>query len=256
MTSSDPTPEITDPHLADAIARAERGRAMLERLAVMGMEIAEEVREQHRTVHLHPAPKHDLRRGYDRVARAVQLSLALLRVFEADLVAMRKGEAIKVRPPREARPSAPSPAPSPAPSSQLPALGPEGVRVRDAVRSAIDARYGRWDGAMDALDSLNERLNEYDRLERFLDLPFRDCVEAICRDLGLKPDWSTWSDETGFAGPIGKPDVKWHMIWRHDPKRAEARRQRSADVSSASLGRQVADGTSALREEADARRQQ
>jgi hypothetical protein len=99
---------------------------------------------------------------------------------------------------------------------------------------------------MDALDRLNEHLNEYDRLERFLDLPFRECVEAICRDLGLKPDWTTWSDETGFAAPIGKPNVKWHMIWRHDPKRAEARRQRSADVSSASLGGQVADGTSAL----------
>jgi hypothetical protein len=228
MTSPDPTPDTTDPHLADAIARAERGRAMLERLAVMGMEIAEEVREQHRTVHLHPAPKHDLRRGYDRVARAVQLSLALIRVFEADLVAMRKGEPIKVRPPREARPSAPSAVPSSAP----PALGPEGVRVRDAVRSAIDARYGEWDGAFNALDHLYERLTEYDRLERFLSLPFRDCVEAICRDLGLKPDWSTWSDETGFAGPIGKPDVKWHMLWRHDPKRADARRQRSADVSS------------------------
>jgi hypothetical protein len=195
---------------------------MLERLAVMGMEIAEEVREQHRTAHLHPAPKHDLRRGYDRVARAVQLTLALMRVFEADLVAMRKGEPIKVRPPREARPSAPSPAPS----SQAPVLGPEGVRVRDAVRSAIDARYGEWDGAFNALDHLNERLNEYGRLERFLSLPFRDCVEAICRDLGLKPDWNTWSDDTGFAGPIGKPDVKGHMLWSHDPKRAERRRQR------------------------------
>ena len=244
MTSPDLTPEITDPHLADAIARAERGRAMLERLAVMGMEIAEEVREQHRTVHLHPAPKHDLRRGYDRVARAVQLSLALMRVFEADLVAMRKGEPIKVRQPREAKPAAPSPAPS----SQAPVLGPEGVRVRDAVRSAIDARYGEWDGAFNALDHLYERLNEYDRLERFLSLPFRECVEAICRDLGLKPDWSTWSDETGFAGPIGKPNVKWHMLWSHDPKRAERRRQRSADVSSASSSGQVADGASALRE--------
>jgi hypothetical protein len=141
MTSPAPTPASADPHLADAIARAERGRAMLERLAVMGMEIAEEVREQHRTVHLHPTPRHDLRRGYDRVARSVQLTLALIRVFEADLVAMRKGEPIQVRPPREAKPAAPSPAPSATPSSQLPALGPEGVRVRDAVRSAIDARY-------------------------------------------------------------------------------------------------------------------
>ena len=221
MTAPDPTPDIADPHLADAIARAERGRAMLERLAVMGMEIAEEVREQHRTVHLHPAPKHDLRRGYDRVARSVRLSLALMRKFDDDIVAMRKGEPIKGPRVREAKPSAPS--------SQAPVLGPEGARVRDAVRSAIDARYAEWDGAFNALDHLNERLTEYDRLERFLSLPFRECVEAICRDLGLKPDWSTWSDETGFAGPIGKPDVKWHMLWSHDPKRAEARRQRFAN---------------------------
>ena len=140
MTSEAPDTPRPDPHLADAIARAERGRAMLERLAVMGMEIAEEVREQHRTAHLHPAPKHDLRRGYDRVARAVTLTLALIRVFEADLLAMRKGEPIKVRPLREAKPSPEVSAPQSTwtPPAEPAQPSPLQAKVRSSVWGAIN----------------------------------------------------------------------------------------------------------------------
>jgi hypothetical protein len=226
MTSPDPTPASADPHLADAIARAEEGIVMLRRLAALGMEMAEEVREHHKMADLHPEPRHDLRKGFDLMARSVRLTLSLIRRFDADLVAMRKGEPIKVSPARGVKPVGPS--------SQLPVLGPEGVRVRDAVRTAINAKHGEWDGAMDALDEMHERLIEYETEARFHSKSFRECVEAICADLGVKLDWNTWSDDTGFAAPAGKPNVKWHMLWSHDPKRAERRRQREAEQPPAS----------------------
>ena len=223
MTSPDPTPASTDTHLDAAIARAEEGIVMLRRLAALGMEMAEEVREHHKMADLHPEPRHDLRKGFDLVARSVRLTLSLIRRFDADLVAMRKGEPIKVSPARAIKPFTPS--------SQLPVLGPEGLRVRDAVRTAIIAKHGEWDGAMDALDEMHERLIEYETEARFHSRSFRECVEGICADLGIKLDWTTWSDETGFAAPAGKPNVKWHMLWSHDPKRAERRRQRAESPS-------------------------
>ena len=251
MTSPDPASPSTDPHLADAIARAERGRAMLERLAVMGMEIAEEVREQHRTVHLHPAPRHDLRRGYDRVARAVQLTLALIRVFEADLLAMRKGKPLEVRPAREAKPAPEVSAPQPSwtPPAEPAQPSPLQAKVRSSVWGAINQEVRDIYRAQDVLDRLHDSLIEREDYDRFLDLPFRECVKAICSDLGLNPDWSLWSDETGF--PVTKnengPHKNWPRVWQFNAARAaERRRLRSADVASASLGGQVADGTSAL----------
>jgi hypothetical protein len=233
MTSPDITSPSADPYLDAAIARAERGRAMLERLAVMGMEIAEEVREQHRTVHLHPAPKHDLRRGYDRVARAVQRSLALIRVFEADLVAMRKGEPVKVRPVREAKPalqvSAPQPGWTPPAGPAEPS--PLQAKVRGSVWGAINQEVRDIYRAQEVLDRLHDSLIEREDYDKFLNRPFRECVAAICADLGLSPDWSLWSDETGF--PVTKnengPHKNWPRFWQFNPARAaERRRQREA----------------------------
>jgi hypothetical protein len=239
MSQPNPVPETTDPHVADAIARAERGRAMLERLAVMGMEIAEEVREQHRTVHLHPAPKHDLRRGYDRVARAVALSLALMRVFDADIVAMRKGEPIKVRPVREAKPapevSAPQPAWTPPAAPAEPS--PLQAKVRGSVWGAINQEVRDIYRAQEVLDRLHDSLIEREDYDRFLDLPFRECVAAICADLGLSPDWTQWSDETGF--PVTKnengPHKNWPRFWQYNPARAAERRRQSAEEHETSV---------------------
>ena len=50
-----------------------------------------------------------------------------------------------------------------------------------------------------ALDRLRENLIDRETYDDLLTLPFRDCVAAICADLGLDPDWSQWSEETGFA---------------------------------------------------------
>ena len=89
-----PTPASeSDPYLADAVAHAEEGVAMLRRLARIGMEIVEDVRLQCKMADLHPEPRHDPRKGYDMVARSVRLTVALIRKMDDEIVAMRKGEA-------------------------------------------------------------------------------------------------------------------------------------------------------------------
>jgi hypothetical protein len=228
MLSPPPTTETPDPHVAAAIARAEVRRAQLERLVVIGMELAEEIRERHVQAPLHPEPRHDPCRGFASVSRAVRLTLAFAARIDADLDAMRKGEPTSMKPLSPGRRRAAPPEGPTFASGSPRALCPEGVRVRDAVESAINAEFAEWDGAMGALDELHERLIDYETRDRFASLPWRECVEAICADMGLEPDWSRWSEETGFIGPIGKPDVKWNTLWSYDPKRADARRRRRA----------------------------
>ena len=227
MSPIEPTTTVPpDPYVAEAIARAEVHRAMAERLAVIGMELAEEIRERSVQAALHPEPRHDPCRAFALVSRAVRLSLAFAARIDMDIIAMRKGEPTSLaRTGAGRRPAAPPEKPAMA-SSPPRALGPEGVRVRDAVWSAINAEFEAFDGAMGALDELHERLIDYEIQDRLASRPWRETVEAICADLGLAPDWSRWSDETGFIGPVGKPDVKWNMLWNYDPKRAEHRRRR------------------------------
>jgi hypothetical protein len=175
---------------------------------------------------LHPEPRHDPCKGFALVSRAVRLTLAFEGRIDADILAMRKGEPTSLSR-AAARSKLAADKPVVYPSTV--ALGPEGVRVRDAAWSAIDAKHAEWDGAMGALDELHERLIEYEKQESFVDRPWRDCVDAICADVGLEPDWTTWSDETGFVGPVGKPNVRWEMLWNYDPKRSELRRRRKAE---------------------------
>ena len=215
--------EIPDPHVAAAIARAEARRAVLERLVEVGMELVEEIRERHVQAPLHPEPRHDPARAFAQVSRAVRLTLAFAGRIDAEILAMRKGDVVS--PPKRAMDK-------PVAYPATLALGPDGVRVRDAVVSAIHAEFDAFDGAMGALDELHERLVDYERQDSFAARSWRDCVEAICADLGLEPDWSRWTDETGFVGPVGKPDVKWTMLWRYDPKRAELRRRKAERLES------------------------
>ncbi len=230
--SSDASALETNPDVAAAIARAEARRGVLERIVVVGMELVEDIRERTVNAPGHPEPRHDPARAFAHVSRAVRLTLAFEARIDAD-IAMRNGDTTSPsKSGAGSRCAAPSKRAAETPARAYPttlALGPEGVRVRDAVGSAIEAEFDAFDGAMGALDELHERLVDYERRDSFAERPWRDCVEAICADLGLEPDWSRWSDAAGFAGPVGKPDVKWTMLWRYDPKRAEARRRGKAE---------------------------
>ncbi len=78
----------------DAIARGERRRAKLERLSDIGMELAEEIRERNVKTPYHPEPKHDPARAFAAVSRAVRLTIVLEAKVDAEIVALRNGEAM------------------------------------------------------------------------------------------------------------------------------------------------------------------
>ncbi len=86
-------PDVPDPWLEEAIARAERGRDMLQELAKMGMEIAETIRERAARSPTDPKPRHDPRTEIERVSRGVARTLAQLAEAEAHIVALRNSAA-------------------------------------------------------------------------------------------------------------------------------------------------------------------
>ena len=60
-------------------------------------------------------------------------------------------------------------------------------------------------------------LTETEDFEALLALPFRDCVATICADLGLDPDWTTWSDEAGFSPASADPPRQRQNSARPEP---------------------------------------
>ena len=200
MSAAPPTTSCPEPHLAAAIARAERRRAMLERLATIGMALAEEIGERNVKAPYHPEPRHDPGRAFAAVSRAVRLTLALEARMDADILAMRNGAAASVF----AAAVSPASAPDVAAGARE-TLSPRRATVRAAVCEVIDHEIGDAETAGAARGRLDERLTESESDAAVLALPFRECVAAICADLGLSPNWSLWPDDDDVQGAEAKP---------------------------------------------------
>jgi len=52
------------------------------------------------------------------------------------------------------------------------------------------------------------RQSQEDKYQALLRGPLKDAIAAICKDLGLKPDWSLWTDK-GFPPPAGGGVEDW-----------------------------------------------
>ncbi len=175
------------------------------------MRLAEEVVERAVDTPYHPEPKHEPVRAYDKVARAVRLTLVLQARVEAEIIALSNGE-----PMSRVVEKAPEPE-----SSAHTDVSPR-ERARDAVADAITLESPDPEAAERAQEQLRENLIERETYDDLLTLPFRDCVAAICADLGLDPDWSRWSDETGFA--------EHAALLRHERRRDLAEGREPAEV--------------------------
>jgi hypothetical protein len=190
------------------LARAERRREMLQRLAEQGMAIAD--RLTNRTV----APEiggavvqHAL--AYAKIARGVRLALILEARLEGRILAYGKGD--------------------------MTALV-EMETVSTAQRTREIGRPERAPADADAgsdHDGAGERA-EHDRLPAG---GFRAWVETICDNLGVDPDWSCWSDEEGFVRDDGQPVTEWPV--RKGPMSSLPR---SGDGGLAASGREPGGG--------------
>jgi hypothetical protein len=71
------------------LARAGRQHAMLDRMAVLGMRLVEEVVQRAVDAPHHPEVKHEPTRAFAQVTRAVRFTLALQTRIEARMIAIR-----------------------------------------------------------------------------------------------------------------------------------------------------------------------
>ncbi len=155
----------------------------------MGMALAREINQRFIEGPHRPEPRPDPSRAFAAVSRAVRLTLILEARTEKQILAWRKGDLSSLK--------ELDPEPFLAPRFNSPAERRE--RVRDCVvaaidRETLDPNEAEWMRGRVHRELIETETLDDDRLKG----GFRDCVAAICDDLGLKPDWSRWSDDHGF----------------------------------------------------------
>jgi hypothetical protein len=145
--------------------------------------------------------------AFKRVARIARFAAALYLKIQAQIAAWKAGEPFDLD----------------AFIAQTPAVKALSKRGRDAGASDEDefeeledweeleevenlAEYESFEG-FDDLDGV-ERPSQQDKYEALLRGPLKDAIAAICKDLGLKPDWSLWT-VNGFPPPAGGEVEDW-----------------------------------------------
>ncbi len=216
-----------DPHVAATIARAERRRGKLERMSDIGMDLIEQVGAHAAAdrAAVNEARGGNPCRAFAVVSRAVRMTLALEARVDDQILAMRRGEFSAPRRVRAAAAETAEPETA-QPVVKLP--DPRRDRADIAVREVIHLEVESITEAHERLDALHERLFDRECYDVLLNLPLRDAVAAICADLGLEPDWSLWTDDTGFVAPPGRRRVDWTMLCAKKPPPETARAKRPA----------------------------
>ncbi len=215
------TPPIPEPAPDSDWARPliERQLALLGRLAEAGLEIALAVERQATGQQAQDeAPvAADVSLAYARVSRAVRLTVALQSKRIEALQALESG-AVSAR--DEAQDIA---------RRLTPEYGRK-ARVERIVERVIKTEYEKADAEEieETLDRMlieaGERLDDEDQYGDVLDRPLSELVADICRDLGLKPDWSVLSQEPWAvaeleSGEIGAPLSKLEPAFPLDAAR-------------------------------------
>ena len=226
-------PEPVDPR----VTRAEERRAFLRELTELGMQMTRDLTR--RTLAaceapepLVPAndggkaagpkpapvqmPRHDPADSFARLSRAVRLTLALEAQVEAQISALIAGETAPVG---KGRGAPPLPAMDSGAVAEDPLFYPSDHpsahrnKIRDAVFDVINHEVVDVMVAQEALAHLYERLTEGEQYDRIVFRPLKETVEAICSDLGLRPDWTYWTDD-GWSATAPSPRYYWADGWK------------------------------------------
>jgi hypothetical protein len=198
MSAAATTPDETcdDPAPAWERALLDRQLAALDRLAEMGMAIAEVIHGQVTAQAPEPDPKpeavpHHAALDFARVARAVRLTYALQSKLIADF---------KKPPPRAAQAADDDDEyDGPIEVRWLDPQPPTAVwqrhQAKQAVRRMAEGAGGDAETVERLVAEAAERLERDDIYADIVSRPFGETVAAICRDLGIEPDWSLFPDE-------------------------------------------------------------
>jgi hypothetical protein len=192
-----PDPRPIDPPAVDdlqaaSVARVERRLRLLDDLAEMAMKLASRVTEEAAKA-ADAAASTYAADDLAKLSRAVRLTLDLAGPLEETLARLRAGE-VSVRAARrqehEARASRARDRRDTAARD----------KVSEQVRMVIFSESESETESRDLLDALEERLSGDIAYIDVADQPLREAVERLCGDLGLKPDWSRWTDD-GWPEP-------------------------------------------------------
>jgi hypothetical protein len=181
--------EAPDP----AVLRAERRLRLLAELTEIGMELARALRPgapdepADATPDATPAKRRDPAEVFDRLSRAIRLTVALETRTDEALRDLKAGIA-------QARAEERAQAAEEAEEDADEGRRISRERVRESVVHAIYAEVDCRDRDR-ACNSLDEILEED---ETYFDCgarPLREVVESLCKDLHLDLDWSRWNGE-------------------------------------------------------------
>lgn len=184
-------PEPAD--LPEDRARLERRLARLDRLADLGLEIAEGLAAQAKGTGPQVV-EGDVALAYDRVARAVRMAVMLQSRLIEDVRLARETAAW---------------------AAQNVGAGVDPATARKGRVARIVKRVAEAQGGLDGFQigrvarEVCERLEHDDVYGQVMSQPVSDLVADICFDLGLTPNWArlaeeAWAEEEIASGDVGE----------------------------------------------------
>jgi len=175
------------------VARTERRLCKLEKASDRATELMEALADQAcAAAKASPEPPtgRDPSEAFNRVCRNLRLLVALEARFDDYLAALVAGDPSAEFWPQRARQAAREAAPSKPEPNRM----EDRETLRGNVLELIDPDILDSDDGNRIFREIDERLYESERYDAFLDLPTEDAVEAICKDLGVKPQWESFYD--------------------------------------------------------------
>jgi hypothetical protein len=221
---SPPPSAAPDPRTAE-IRRAEWQLLVLDRIVELSMELAEALQakaiaEARTPVALATEPTSrpltkDPGETFNRVTRAVRLTLAMQMSLEKTIRNLREASSAEAKPGSTDEDSVENRG-----TAWIPGYyrkhhsetndGSRTDRVRDLVWDVANHDIHDLVEAQETLSALHERLKETETYDGILYRPLKETVEAVCADLGLTPDWSRWTGD-GWLPPTS--GHQWQTMW-------------------------------------------
>jgi len=144
--------------------------------------------------------------AFNRVSRQVRLIAALELMIADYLAALMAGDPGVEFWPRGTRPKNPRPADPHGPEAKP---EPDRMERRDqlhgSVLELVHPRSYEPVASERIYENLYERLYETERYDLLLDLSTEEAVEAICKDLGVRPQYERWEGMDWPPWRVGKP---------------------------------------------------
>jgi hypothetical protein len=137
--------------------------------------------------------------AFVQASRILHVSVALQPRVEKELAALRAGDPLVETTPRRSTAADPQNPPKPERDRMA-----RRSQVRGYVLELVDPDSFEEEECERIYEQLTERIYESDRYDAFLDLPLEQAVDAICKDLGVRPQYELWE---GLSWPP----------WRQNP---------------------------------------